>query len=189
MGQACPICFSAPEKAVMTPWYVSATFVLQIYVDLPVSGHVLCAKCLLDSLLAAIKRNPNHFPGQPPTRGRGGRGGGRGGRGSRASGHQESWRSIGSEPGGPPEWTLESLKTARLAHLHAAYERLLDLNEVRPADRETYKQNDQTSPKHHIVVVKEMAKGFWEIDGITVVEGECPVSLSVEEVCRPALTK
>ncbi|ORY26080.1 hypothetical protein BCR39DRAFT_274869 [Naematelia encephala] len=163
----CPVCFCQPERAVMT-----------------LCGHILCARCLLDSLLAALKRNPNPYPGQPPsnrgrgTRGRGSRGGGRGGRGGYSnSGTHSHFSSTAGESklGGPTEWTTETLETAWSKNLEIQY---LIINGALPEIARGYTDDDRKAivPDPGYFHVIEVLKGLWKIEpGGYIVEGECPV--------------
>lgn len=97
------------------------------------SGHVLCAECLFQSLIAAIVRSPNPYPAQQPVynRGRGRGRGGAGGRRGRSStrGGRGGPTPTGGAPGRtgytalPTEWTTETLRDAWSAHLERDYEK------------------------------------------------------------------
>ena len=134
------------------------------------SGHILCAKCLLDSMIAAIKRNPNSHPARYPGPARG-RGRGRG-RGINAS--QNLGRSSNN---GITNWTVDSLTAAWYQYLEREYETQLALAEVPRESWDTMKLCDEKWPREENLIIKEEMKGLWNIEGKQfVVEGECPVS-------------
>ena len=139
-----------------------------------ISGHVLCDKCLFESLLAAVKRQ--HDPLPQPRAARGGRGRGRGRIISyiptRTVNHPKIYPI-----GGPSNWTADTLRNAWYRQLERQYNRQLAKigmgEENWPAAREA----DPMAPVEDAIVVREVLKGVWAINGEHfVIEGECPVS-------------
>ena len=128
---------------------------------------------MLDSLTAAIRRNPNPLPEQRAVgvRGRGrGRSRGRGGRGIHV--HTSSRTDIGDQA----DWTIETLKAAWYSHLSKDYEAHLQERGVERENWHAMWQSDLIAPREEDVVIKEELKGLWVIDDRHyVVEGECPV--------------
>ncbi|WVQ83448.1 hypothetical protein IAT38_005589 [Cryptococcus sp. DSM 104549] len=179
-GFMCPICFSAPNPAIVTP-----------------CGHILCAGCLHSSLTAAIRRNPNPFPeaGHPGfrggIRGRGGRGGRGAARGRGAAhAHTHPTGNGGGHPAplgpGPDHWTEHDLRAAFLAGRDAQVDKVMSARgwprEEWASVKEAMFGEDGASGERgggedgEEVEVKEVLRGLWMIRGRWwVVEGECPV--------------
>ncbi|KAK1920894.1 hypothetical protein DB88DRAFT_501410 [Papiliotrema laurentii] len=153
----CPVCFCAPEQPVMT-----------------LCGHVMCDKCLFESLVAAVKRQHDPMPQAPPAH----RGRGRG-RGRVASSYLPA-RSV-THPsvhplGGPAGWTAETLKTAWTQQMERVYYRQLQKHGMAEENWEAAKGCDPMAPHESNVTVQEILKGVWTINGeFFVIEGECPV--------------
>ncbi|KAK8861229.1 hypothetical protein IAR55_002048 [Kwoniella newhampshirensis] len=165
-GYMCPICFCAPTQAVMTP-----------------CGHILCARCLHSSLIAAIGRNPNPHPNQQPLYPRGGRGGrGRGGSGRFARGRggtaAVAARNGRVLPYGPAEWTVELLQEAWVGFQASQAKKTFERSEMPKEEWDVALQS--MLPETAQIKVEEVLKGLWKIDGHAwVVEGECPVCRNV----------
>ena len=148
------------------------------------SGHVLCDKCLFDSLIAAIKRNPHPLP---QLYARGGQNGGTRGRGNPRRGiGRVGTRGQPAVPVFEPdpdyieqslEWTVESLKAAWYKAQMQKYEAKLIHEEIERENWDMIKENDDLVPSEDKIEVKDVLNGLWTVNGeYAVIEGECPVS-------------
>ena len=157
-----------------------------VHVNKPIvtnrSGHVTCAKCLLDALLAAIKRNPDPTPGRNHWNPRGrGRGANRSrGRGTHNPSHHSSrgpTHPLSYPMGGPAEWTTEALKAVWLESKEREYHRGLLSHGMEEKNWAVSRELDEAAPREETTYITEELKGLWALDGVAyVVEGECPVS-------------
>nr|KIR44162.1 hypothetical protein I312_06629 [Cryptococcus bacillisporus CA1280] len=152
-GYHCPICFNAPNPAVLTP-----------------CGHILCAGCLHSSLLAAIRRNPNPYPN--PLHGFPHRGRGRG----HARGSTSTRRRYGSSrviENQPTHWTADILRQTYIDHKTAEMEQRLVQQKWPEEERDAAIAG--MFGEMADVQAREVLNGLWTVDGKWVVEGECPV--------------
>ncbi|OWZ69961.1 hypothetical protein AYX14_04608 [Cryptococcus neoformans] len=159
-GYHCPICFNAPNPAVLTP-----------------CGHILCAGCLHSSLLAAIRRNPNPYPNPFAGLPHRGRGRGRGHtRGATLTGRGHGFSRAKEEQ--PTHWTADMLRQTYVDQKTAEMEKRL-LQQKWPEEERDAAIAGMIEEMED-VPVKEVLNGLWSVDGEWIVEGECPV-------CRKAL--